>query len=216
MAAGGPGVNQLISNGDFLEYRVVCSFGVQTSFNVRHMRVSGVGVPIPNLGDCATAINAIMAPLWKAVMSNQCTYRGVMVRRVRPLPPSPPAWENGSQGVGTVATEPLPNQVAGVISLYTNFAGRRYRGRLYIPFPAEGDNTVTSIPSAGYLTGLGNIGGAVLGIITNPNTKIAILTPILYHRLDGTSNDLVGTTTRTVWGTQRKRGGFGRANPPPF
>jgi hypothetical protein len=216
VAAAGPGLNVVITNNDILEWRTVCTLRDQTGFTVRHFRVSAVGVPPPTLGDCAIMLNAVFAPLSKNLMSSNAAWRGVTVRRIWPLPPSPSSWDITLAGAGTQVGDAMASQTCGLISLYTAFAGRKYRGRFYQQFPSENNNDPTGVPSALYITNLQTLADALLGVRTNPNAKVGTLTPILWHRATSTFTDLLGNFARTGWATQRKRGSFGRPNPSPI
>lgn len=113
-------------------------------------------------------------------------------------------YSTGFPLVGTnVATEPLPQMDAAIVSWRTGYAGRSYRGRSYLPAFCEGAQTqgylvagtVTAL--TGYLDtflALYGVGGTdtnwQLGIWSD---KLAVFTPVTSYLL------------RSTMGTQRRR-----------
>jgi len=142
-------------------------------------------------------------------------FRGAQAQKVFPLPKG--ATFNASDpAAGTRSTEPLPPQTCGVISLKTALAGRHFRGRIYLPFPAENDNGVTHIPSATYIT---NASTLMTGIFVTTGvvgaTGTTNMKPVIFNRLTGGTTDVVSGRVREGWGTQRRRSYFGQHNLPP-
>lgn len=198
---------------------VVCCYTVsdQISLNVRHYWLNSITGLGATQGEFATLLDGVFAPLYKAILSAQARYRGVKVRSILPAPPAAPAWEVASDGVGLVAGDMCPKQTAGVIALQTARSGRAYRGRVYVGMPGEADNAATAVPSAAYVTGLTNIGAAWIALRTpGAAGNTSSLVPGLFHRATGTTTDLTASIARTLWGTQRRRGSFGRPNVLPF
>jgi len=216
MAATGPGVALTVQTNDLLEMRLVTTFGSQTAFNVRHYTMTAGTSGSTTLGQCATALDSAFRALYRAVLSAGANWRGTMVRRILPIPPSPPAWDVTNAGAGLVAGDTIPGQCCGVISLITAFAGRAFRGRVYVAFPSETDNQATGIPSAGYSTNLTSLANQFATSLTLVGTGAITLTPGLFHRTTLTASPIVGAIGRGFWGTQRRRGGFGRTNPSPI
>lgn len=219
MAATGPGANFGVNIvGEIIRADVVSYFATlsQVGMYSNHYRVSAVTGAGTTLGAIASQLDVLFRALTKAVLASNATYRGVVARMIWPAPPSPPAIESANFGPGLVAGDAMALQVAGVISLYTQFAGRAYRGRRYIPFPSETDNGPNGIPTAGYLAGLDAIKNQLLQTLTVGAADSVTLVPCLFHRRDNSTNDLRGGLSRTGWGTQRRRSYFGRQNPQPF
>jgi hypothetical protein len=203
--------------GDIYEARIVSTIGGQTAINIRHYRVSTiVGTGASDSG-IATAVNARFATDMKAAMTSNATYRGVGVRRIKPLPVTIETFTIASLGAGTAAGDVLPTQTCGMISLRTLLAGKSRRGRFYVPFPSEGLNDTDGTPTAAYITTLGLLAGDILATLTaggGGNTND--LVPVVYSRELDLTTDLASTISRDKWATQRSRGDFGRVNPPPF
>ncbi|MCJ7620358.1 MAG: hypothetical protein MUP64_09100, partial [Anaerolineae bacterium] len=99
--------------------------------------------------------------------------------------------------------------------------GRRKGGRMYIPFPGEGDNDATSLPSAAYVARLATHATGVLNTLTVGVTFTAI--PVV-QAITYVGGVLILGATRTItevrssdrWATQRRRGSYGRKNISPL
>lgn len=216
MAAGGPGVSQPVFAGHILQWRFVATNLNQTAFIVKHALVGTVTGTV-TLGHCATAIMSLYSSAFLGLMSQNGNLRGVDIRRVFPTPPSPPAWEQAGAGVGSVVGEMLPGFCCGLTSWITANAGRKYRGRSYWAFPGEQDSTTDGVPTAGYKTRVGTLSLAMvapISVVSGGNSTS--LTPIIYHRVDHTYDQIIDYKVRDYWGVQRKRGGAGRPNPSPL
>lgn len=203
--------------GDIYEMRVICATSSQISVNVYHHLVTSETVTPASLQAIATAFDARVQAIYKLLMTDQATYRGVGVRKIKPLPPTLEVTATANQGPGTNTGDPLPKQIAGVISFRTSFSGVRYRGRKYIPFPAEGSSTTSAQPFPAYVTGLQGLADAVIPILTvNDGANSTTLGFAIFHRDTREADLVISAIPRAVWGTQRRRGDFGRANTPPF
>lgn len=201
--------------GDILQSRIETSFGTQSSQNIRHWRVSAEVAPAATHAQIAANLDTSIAPLYKAVLSTSATYRGVAVRRIFPLPPTIEAIANANLGAGTIAGDPLPKQTAGVVTFRTALAGRKFRGRFYAAFPAESDNNASTLPSNAYVAGLALLGGVFTLSRTIPNgAGSTTIDPVIWHRRTSTFDVITNIVARTIWGTQRRRGDYGRPNPP--
>jgi hypothetical protein len=203
--------------GDTYEVRLATHTPTQIGLNVRHYRVDLSTPPEPSETAIATQIDGVMAPLYKPALATEANYRGVGVRRIRPLPPGPEGVSIANAGPGTSTGSMLPPQTAGLISLRAIIGGRANRARVYVPFPAEGENVDNGLPANSYIILLNAIAGAWLGaqVVTVGLGTITLL-PVVYHRTSGSTTDLITSLSREVWATQRRRGGFGATNPIPF
>ena len=205
--------------GNVVQAKVACYQLNQVAENVAAFRVvSGTGLGATDQ-QVASALDALLAPLYKAALANTATYFGVQVRIANILPRPVPAVSAAHTGVGTGGAAPLPAQDSGLIAFETAFAGPAYRGRAYIPFPpAVANDAPTNEPTAAYQVLLDSIGNALttpftVGIAPDQST----LRMVIFHRIPNSSTDVTFPLTRTRWATQRRRGGYGRANAiPPF
>jgi len=190
----------------------------QAGLMVHHYRCSasgGAGVTDQNAVD---ALSTIFAPLVKAMLSINAAYAGATLQIIRPNL-RPTVYSTNSNGIGMVAGDPLPRQAAGLITLRTNEAGRKGRGRKYVPFPSEGDNANGVGPAPAYMANAATLGAAFVAqrVITAMVGDTATLVPVIYHRANPIgSPDVSSYFVRAKWATQRRRGSFGKPNQSPF
>lgn len=115
---------------------------------------------------------------------------------------------------GTGAGDPLPNQIAAVITLRTALAGKSYRGRAYYGGANEAQNGATGAIAAAFNTALvtftTNIQtdmaaqGITLAVISRPFAGAAG-PPVRPARV-GQATPVTGIIARdTKWDTQRRR-----------
>lgn len=208
----------LVAAGDILLARVVTYTESQLGINVLHYRVSATTGTSCSLDDIALAFDSNWNALYKAVLSQNSHYRGVGVKRVNPNP-SVESTSVTNDGVGTVLADPGPKQAAGIITKLTGVAGRANRGRMYVPFPTVDDADVDGSPTNGYQTLLASIASNVL----TPDTVVAVggsatLIPCLAREVAGvwSSKDITGSRVQSKFGTQRRRGDYGKLNALPF
>lgn len=204
------------ADGDIWLLRVACITDDQAAINTYYFVVSGVIGGTVLDSDAAAAFNTTLAPLYKAVLSEEAEYYGVSLGRVTPTPKTVPAVNTSSRGAGDVAGDMLPGQVSGIISFKTAFAGRKYQGRVFIPFPSETDNAA-HIPVAGYGTRLQALATAInTPQVATAGGSSATFTLFMFHRNDSSATKITTATAKRLWATQRRRGDYGQRNPPPF
>jgi len=180
------------------------------------------GQPVTDF-DFAKAIDTIVAPALKAILPTDVTYKGTQAQIISNIPLTLAVPYNTAAGPGLTTAPALPTQTCGLISWYTNNAGRAYRGRTYMPFPAPGEETTGSVPTTAYLTSLSNLAAALMNTTSVANAAangtIAVAQIILHKQKKGvlpTGALVQGFIIRPKWATQRRRGSFGRANVSPI
>lgn len=206
---------------DVIEVRIACFEGAtgQLSLNTSHYNVASVSVPnIVTLTDIAQNLDNYWAADYKAVLCIGATYYGTAARILRPVGRKSLTWGYiGNTGLGAVGTPLLPKQTCGMFTRQTGVAGPGGRGRLYIAFPASGDNEAPGRPTAGYMVNL----GVLAGKLTNSRAIVVggatvNIDPILFHVSSPATITLVqGATARRKWATHRTRGDYGRVNTLP-
>lgn len=207
------------SVNDILEVRIFCdrTLSGQAAVNVRHYRVTQVqGSGATNLV-IAQFLDTAFHSKYKPLLCDSARYKGVGVRRIFPLPAETETLTGGNMGSGTATGQALPEQTCGVITLRTDLGGPRYRGRVYIPFPAEDSNDSDAKPTTAYydnLTLLGDVLAAGMSPGSGGNTVDMV--PVIWSRKYGTWRDVTGRQSRFKWGTQRSRGTYGAKNPSPI
>lgn len=206
----------VLAVNDILELRYVCQLGPQFSINVRHWRVKTINAGSPTDEDVAIRQESLFSADYKAVMSNSALFYGVSAQLIKPTkrPFVPSILLRGN---GAVNSDPLPPQVAGLISFRTALAGRKNRGRSYIPFAPETESGVTGQPDVVYL---GNLSGLATDLSTQQTHvnggRSVTVEPVLYHRGTGAADLITGFTSRVSFGTQRRRSLVNRPDVPPF
>lgn len=163
-------------------------------------------------------LNAVYSPLYADLLCETAFFYGT---RIRPLiVPQILDWETQMVDLqGSVLGDPLPKQICGILSFNAGFIDRHYKGRNYIPFPAEANNASTSRPDTVYTNNLQTLANRSVGTITVDPLGIdpdAILYPHVYSRTLNLSQPLTVARRRERWGTQRRRGDFGQSNALPF
>jgi hypothetical protein len=212
--------------GDVWKVRTVCYTPSQIAINdLLYINNGTVGGTEPTADQYASALDLIVAPLYKALMTANSSYRGLSWQlQVRPLPQA--VFTSFSDGVGTNSGNMSPTQVSYVIGKETAFAGRRYRGRIYPGFvPAVFVTAAGNLTTSG-LTALTALASALVAnlvvIGTNPGEGTITFVPVLRSlALPGPPPSyayyhLTSTTARSKIGTQRRRGNYGRLNILPF
>lgn len=193
-------VNSLLLTG---QNRVV-------AFNLLHYRVfaeTGSGATAANV---AAAMEGPLAPVYRAIFDSETFHLGVLATKIFPFPSGATAGNTGLAGGGTRAPgEKQPSMNSGIITKRTALAGRKFRGRVYIPFPLEDDNTATGQTSVLYGSLLLGIADALIAPRTaGSGGNTADLQPCIYHGPVGAPprfTDCTSMVTRIYWGTQRKR-----------
>jgi len=112
-----------------------------------------------------------------------------------------------ANSIGAGGSSPLPYQTQGLIAWGTStvIAGRRLRGRWFIPYPDEGDNSGTpGAPSSSYTS---QLQAGVTAMMVAPAGGAL---PVIWHRpAPGGSNGghgaITGGNARPYWCAQRKR-----------
>jgi len=100
---------------------------------------------------------------------------------------------------GSITGNPLPYQVAVVISLLTDTATRHGRGRLYLPAPDVSMCVDGKLSS----TALTNIDTGMTALFDSLNTSV--LTPVVRNRTAHSSLNVTSARVGSVFDTQRRR-----------
>ncbi len=202
--------------GEAVITRVYCKNYDQIAVNVLHyVREPGVGPAVTSV-DYAGVVNSVLSSLYAAVMPTSAEYRGVGVQLL-PVGGITPVEYYPAPNPGIVAGESLPKQVSGVIALRSTVGGRSGRGRVYVGFPSEADNESAGKPSVSYVQRLQALADALNSPLTVPdiNGTGQVFSLHVYSRLLAFLADVTQVVARDRWGTQRRRGDFGKINTSP-
>lgn len=163
----------------------------------------------------------------RTCIANTATYLGVDIQDVTGAPPyETQAASILEQGIGSGGAVQLPGQVSGVLKMTTALTGRAYRGRLYIPFPPTAMVSVgpPPVPSGAYNTILNALGDLMVGsfaILAGGSGGVTgNANVILKHRKNKANvtpppTNVINAIATGQWGTQRRRGDYGRQNSQP-
>jgi hypothetical protein len=202
---------------EIYKVQLVCTFGEQTSINRSWWQVKSVTGLLPSDQNFADRLAGTLALDFKLALSASATYRGVSVQKVYPLPAYDFVTSLINQGPGGTPLNPLPRQVSGFIQLLTGFAGKRYKGRMYMPFPAAGSSGTDAHPTAPYLAALAAIANWFCTDLTvTAGIETAVLRAGLWHQTQPSLIPFIDNVENPEWATQRRRGDKGRPNSPPF
>jgi len=191
--------------GDVVEGKIYCAAPGDIGINVRHYKVTNVtGVVRPQ--DIVDLYFGYFDTAYANVMPTNCEVNSASLQKIFPLPKEDAAASTVAATPGTIADDLLPRQTCGIITLRTGLAGRKFRGRVYIPFPPENANDGAGQPTPAYLTLLDAIATLHDDIITFAVGLTTIsLVPVVFHRLTGTYDQIFTAVTRPRWATQRRR-----------
>lgn len=101
---------------------------------------------------------------------------------------------------GVSTADPMPADVALVVSLRTAFANRSNRGRFYLPPPASNQVTGTGRVLADFITDVSATLAVAWGTYNDVNNS-----PVVYSRTARTINSVISYDIGNLYDTQRRR-----------
>lgn len=210
-----------LQNSDVVRVTILTAAGNQVAMNTMHYVCTGKVGAGADSDIAASQYSSAIAPLYKAVQDTDTLFAGVILQKIWPLPVIRQSQSATGRGAGSLSPPVLPLQVSGLIKFQTGLAGRKYRGRLFIPFPAEVDSSLPTSgipePIPGYVTRIQAIGTFVTAtFVAGTGGNTTQLVPTIYHRKDNSATAIETAVAEQVWATQRKRGALGRPNTLPF
>lgn len=218
----------LLAVGQYVQLRVWCTqtLARQASVNSAWYVVSAVGASPALDTDFATQMDSTVGPAMKAIINVGAVYNGCQAIIHSQIPPYPalavPAQATANAGAGTAGPTPCPFQTCGILRFQTDRPGPSGRGRWYLPFPSTLDQDINGFPTAAYITDALALGGEVgVGISVSASGRTAVLVRALVHGKNKLGvypapSPVVDFTIDPVWGTQKRRGSFGRTNVSPI
>lgn len=207
----------VLAIGNILRIRFTAMEDGQLGEFRMHYVVGNSPVPSATDLDVATYLDSVIAADLKGLMSDKATYWGVGVQKMNPLPLYPEVKADAGAGTGTTGSASLPKQVSGLVTWYTPFAGRKGRGRSYLPFPSVEYNGSRGAPSLAYIENVNTIAILLGGpIAVTEGGRSCSITPVLWHRRTLIYDNIIGYRVNQNWATQRRRGDLGRPNAPPW
>jgi hypothetical protein len=162
-------------------------------------------------------------PQFKASMTSAAEYLGAKLYYKPASAPPILAQSTAHAGACTGSADPAPSQIAGLIQWKSDIGGPRGRGRMYVPFAAAASIGTGGLLAAGYVTELTAIGTGMIDGYNVPNDgggggNVLVVPCTRYiqpvpSNLPAVMNNF---TVASGFGTQRRRGFFGKPNNNPF
>lgn len=189
----------------------------QIGINVHFLQATAIA-GVPTYENQCTPLAVALGALYIPLLNGRATYRGVTLQRwMAPLPLAEPVISALIGTPGTGGGTPLPTDVCGAITWRTGVAGRRFRGRSYVPFPASTDMDADGSPTAGYITRLqALVAGIVPSFITTDGglNGVTWTKQVMHVRVPpGVSSPVTSGLGRKYWNDQHRRGDHGALNP---
>jgi len=184
-------------------YRVVINQTLhgQVINNVLHYRKTEEGFIDGGALALAQRVDAVIVVAMKVQQSSELAHVNVLAQRIRPTPPLVPVLVNTNNGAGSVAGGSLPAADTVVITKRTPYAGRKFRGRVYVagvPVTHE-DNSTIAVAQLNNWQVLANT------FAVNLTLDDDTWTPVVYHRSNFTHDVIVAAQVRNILRSQRRR-----------
>jgi len=187
--------------GDIYQVTVSGTLHGQLTNSVLHYRETVSGGADGSV-QLATAIDATLAGVsFRANASSEWRYDFTVSQRIRPLPILLAVTVNLNAGAGQAGSNSLPSSVASVIRKRTALAGRKFRGRTYIPGVPSAVEVDSQLTAAG-LTALQTLATQMAGTVGIGAWDFA---PVIFHRATGTSTLITACVATAVLRNQRRR-----------
>lgn len=191
----------------------------KTGHNVLHARFPGA---YPGTTTLANAFKAAFASLFSSsgmgpVLSTNLFLTQVALRDLSVLNQLYILSNTASSPIGTDAGQPLPVEVAAVITERTNVSGPGGRGRIYIPGFTAGSLATGNVIGPTAMTALGQLAVGLPGVFSAQSVTMCLALPsrIGYTGSTGRVHPPRAATTADVircevrdnhWDSQRRRG----------
>jgi len=170
----------------------------------------------PTLGEMAKSVQQAVDAAMQAILSTEVNILGTKVNQLQPHVTGsvPLAGIASSTSTGSVSSHTVSKQTSLVITKLSLISGRTGRGRIYVPFPSIVDFVAGGEPESTYLTDVDTFYADLFGLTAVTSVAgSANLVTIIYHRKTGGFTTQVGYRINTRYGTQRRRGDYGKTNP---
>jgi hypothetical protein len=184
--------------------------------NVLHFEIASTTANPTDL-DFIHELDANIAAAYKGVMSDQFTYDGIQGTIInRDIQPATVVY-TASAGPGGVASNSANTQATGLISWYTAFGGRKYRGRTFVAGVYIGAISTTGFPGSSYLTLLAALASAIFGYNSwTLSGRSGTCNVCLYRKLTAAVTLIENGIAIAKFATQRRRGNYGKNRTPPI
>lgn len=202
---------------DLVKVRVCCQETNQISLNSLTYKITAL-TGAPTYEDLAGHLAANLSGAYAPFISNTSKFYGISMQRYFPTAMQPVIAIRNDVGTGGATT--APRNAAAIITKKSSVPGKQGRGRIYVPFIATANLSVDgSISPAGLVlmdaiitAGL----ATVTALVVNFAGDTVSFDPTLVSATGIFRSALVGAYSKSLVGTQKRRGDFGRPNNLPF
>lgn len=193
-------------DGDIVELTFIVRQGTDGSVNKRCFRIYDSLLAGVSEVEVASHWFTVMDTHYSSLMTGSAALSEVRCQKVWPLPVSAGAIHVGVGTPGIRGVDALPAQVSLCVTLKTALAGRKNRGRIFLPFFDESDNTAAGAPSAGIQGVCAVACNEFVGAEFIPGGGGSCnMQPVIWTRANPVAADITSLTVRNRWKTQRRR-----------
>lgn len=187
------------NNPNVAKVALVFTHDVRTFVNTYHV-ASPSEITSGDLTNIAQAFEA----WWTATGNDRVTVatalRQIQVRKLDPSDPLALDYGIDPPIAGQFGGEPLPGNVSVTQSWRSGLAGKKYRGRTYVPGLGEGQVDATDRIGSADVVGLGN--AAMQLIIDIAALGLGL---VIFHRADNSITPIISVIIEALVDSQRRR-----------
>lgn len=208
---------QPVNVGDTVVVTIVSGWG-DDAFNRLAYEITALGAGTPTDLTFVSAFDVAINTDWKAILANNVAYRGCFATLHAFGDPTPFIRQvaTGNAGVGTFGTDMIAAQVAGLIKWKTPRAGRKERGRMYVPGVAKSAVDTTEHPTTAYKTALDTVATDIIGFTSASFAGTSCSCRLCLRNKVGTLTTITDFEISPKWATQKRRGDYGRQSLGPL
>lgn len=208
-----------LATGDYIRHVHWSYLSPQNAANVYYHRIGSITSGPFTDTDLTSALPTQMSLDLTPLMTGAAKYLGCTVKVI-----GPSTFQTQTSSLfatdGTAGTDRLPGQVAALIKRRADTGGAKGRGRVFIPFPDEIDNSTSGRLSAGYVADAETLashwmesflltvgaGSVQLFPVIWPGIGVPVVVPL----------DVTAHLVEPTWATIRSRASRGRLGQNPW
>lgn len=204
--------------GDVVSVRVIFKGpNGQEAINTIHYITLGIGGPPATDADVATFFDAQNAGTMQSALSQDVKYDGVEVSIISLIPQGVIQKAVTGAGFGVVTQIVAAAAQSGIFQWYSIFAGPKYRGRTYWPWPWVTAINSIGFPTSAYITLISAVINAWFSTTAvSVGGRTATMAQVIWHRSTRTFTYITTPNTTGKFATQKRRGNYGKNRNPPL
>lgn len=200
--------------GDVYEVRILWSDAATSKTISSRFRGTQTGAAAPTMD----FVGDVVTSWWDGGLSgatdaqkthhvDDIALQKIQLQRVRPFEALIQEYTDGLPIVGTLAGDEAPPQTSVLASLRTEFAGRRYRGRMYLPPTGEGQlDTQGNLTTANALAVADNLMSMFAVLDDGRVAPVSgALLPVIWSEVANETNAIIRVKVDQRQRTQRRR-----------